>query len=262
MLGDQNTYGLGAVAGDYGSVGTVGTGKGSYEGFNINGQWVFMSNGAGSCGIYNDTNNEWATKWNQNASTDLYYNSSNKFQTTNDGAHCSGALYADHYYVDDYIYHNGDTNSKFGFNATGQIRFETGANERLQIVNNDVRFNYYGRIEVHSGTVAETTLDNGYFVRDIQNGSGIITVWLGYGGTDRTATHIYNYGIGKNVTGGNAVLSVQTMRSVTTNTSDFTGGLEAYAIGGDSVRCTIKSYGTRSGGNVNWRVGFMRLSYN
>jgi hypothetical protein len=132
MLGDQNVYGLGAVAGDYGSVGTVGTGKGSYEGFNINGQWVFMSNGAGSCGIYNDTNNHWATKWNQSGSTDLYYNNSNKFQTTNDGAHCTGALYADHYYLDDYIYHNGNTTTRMGF-GSNTIYLRTNGTDRVTI---------------------------------------------------------------------------------------------------------------------------------
>jgi hypothetical protein len=133
MFGDQNVYGLGAVAGQYGSVGTVGTGKGSHEGYSINGQWVFMSNGAGSCGIYNDTNNEWATKWNQNGSTDLYYNASNKLQTTNDGAHVSGCLYADHYYLDDYIYHNGDTNTFFGFSANDTFKIRTNNTDRLTI---------------------------------------------------------------------------------------------------------------------------------
>ena len=117
MFGDQNVYGLGAVAGTYGSVGTVGTGKGSYEGFNINGQWVFMSNGAGSCGIYNDTNNEWQLQCHQNAATKLFYNGGDKFQTTNDGAHVSGNLYANNIYVDTYIYHTGDNNTYINFNA-------------------------------------------------------------------------------------------------------------------------------------------------
>jgi hypothetical protein len=95
MFGDQNVYGLGAVTGDYGTVQTIGTGKNSWEGYSINGQWVFMSDGAADSGIYNDTNNAWMTKWNQNGSTDLYYNGGNKFQTTNDGAHTTGIMYAD-----------------------------------------------------------------------------------------------------------------------------------------------------------------------
>jgi hypothetical protein len=137
MFGDQNVYGLGAVAGNYGSVGTVGTGKGSYEGYSINGNWVFMSNGAGSSGIYNDTNNEWATTWIQNGATNLYYNNSNRFQTTNDGAHCSGGLYADHMYIDDYLYHNGDTDTRIGF-GTNTMYMRTGGADRLTIASSGI----------------------------------------------------------------------------------------------------------------------------
>ena len=158
---NQN-FGLGAVSGSYGSVETKGTGAGSYEGYNINGQWVFMSNGAGSCGIYNDTNNEWMTQWIQNSSTDLYYNGSNKFQTTNDGAHVSGALYADHMYIDDYIYHNGDTNCYLGFSANDTFKIRTGGTDRVTVSNtgrvtlpNDLlvaynvnRTSYFGRAAV------------------------------------------------------------------------------------------------------------------
>ena len=126
---NQN-FGLGAVSGSYGSVETKGTGAGSYEGYNINGQWVFMSNGAGSCGIYNDTNNEWMTQWIQNSSTDLYYNGSNKFQTTNDGAHVSGNLYMNNIYVDQYIYHTGDNNTYQMFNSDN-IRMYVGGTHTL-----------------------------------------------------------------------------------------------------------------------------------
>ena len=132
MFGDQNVYGLGAVAGDYGSVGTVGTGKGSFEGYNINGHWGFISNAAGSCGIHNDSNNEWAAKFNQNGSTDLYYNGANKFQTTNTGAHVTGDLYADHMYIDDYLYHNGDTDTRIGF-GTNTIYMRTAGTDRLTV---------------------------------------------------------------------------------------------------------------------------------
>ena len=129
----NQAFGLGAVSGSYGSVQTKGTGAGSYEGYNINAQWVFMSNGAASCGIYNDTDTEWATKWNQNGSTDLYYNGVNKFQTTNDGAHVSGALYADHMYIDDYLYHTGDTNTRIGFGSNDTIYMRTNGSDRLII---------------------------------------------------------------------------------------------------------------------------------
>ena len=130
MFGDQNVYGLGAVAGQYGSVGTVGTGKGSHEGYSINGQWVFMSNGAGSCGIYNDTDNEWSAIFRQNAAVELNYNGSSKFQTVNDGAHCTGNLYMNNIYVDEYIYHNGDTNTYQQF-LSDNIRLYVGGTHTL-----------------------------------------------------------------------------------------------------------------------------------
>ena len=130
MFGDQNVYGLGSVQGTYGSVGTVGTGKGSHEGYSINGQWVFMSNGAGSCGIYNDTDNEWSAIFRQNAAVELNYNGSSKFQTVNDGAHCTGNLYMNNIYVDEYIYHNGDTNTYQQF-LSDNIRLYVGGTHTL-----------------------------------------------------------------------------------------------------------------------------------
>lgn len=173
----------------------------------------------------------------------------------------AGRIRGDSMELDDYIYHVGDTNTRFGFNSTDQIRFETSGLERLQIVGDDIRFNYYGRIEVYAGVTAETTFDNGIFIRDINNGSGIIMAYAGYEGTDRTSVLIYDYCIGKNVSGGNAILSIQLENSTTSNTNDFVAGIEAYATSGATVRVTFKSYGTRSGGNVTWRVAFMRLNY-
>ena len=132
MFGDQNVYGLGGVTGDYGTVQTIGTGEGSNEGYSINGHWVFMSSTAASCGIYNDSNNEWMTKWNQNGSTDLYYNGANRIQTTNTGVHVTGDVYADHMYIDDYLYHNGDDNTRIGF-GTDTIYMRTAGTDRLTI---------------------------------------------------------------------------------------------------------------------------------
>ena len=51
--------GLKAVTGTYGSVQTTGTGAGNYEGYSINGHFVFMSNSTEACGIYNDVDNRW-----------------------------------------------------------------------------------------------------------------------------------------------------------------------------------------------------------
>ena len=162
MLGNQNVYGLGAVTNNFGTVQTIGTGKGSYEGYSIDGQWVFMSNGAGSSGIYNDTDNEWATKWNQNGSTDLYHNGVNKVQTTSDGAHVSGKLYADTAQIDSYVYHNGNTTTYFGFSANNQIVMRTNGADRITVKSDgDVGIGTgipQGNLHISSGTSGDCVL--------------------------------------------------------------------------------------------------------
>ena len=66
----------------------------SWAGYAIRDDWVFMSNGPGAAGIYNDTDNEWAIYFAQNAATYLYHNGSNKFETTSGGVAVQGALTA------------------------------------------------------------------------------------------------------------------------------------------------------------------------
>ena len=51
--------GQGGVDGNYGTVQTHGNGKGGWEGYSINGRYVFMSADNNSCGWYNDVNNRW-----------------------------------------------------------------------------------------------------------------------------------------------------------------------------------------------------------
>jgi len=54
-------WGLYSAQGDYGNVGTFGTGRNGWSGFSINGGPVFMHNNSssGSWGIYNDYSNVW-----------------------------------------------------------------------------------------------------------------------------------------------------------------------------------------------------------
>lgn len=79
------SHGLTTVTGSYGSVQTTSSGVNAYAGFSINAEWVFMSPSAGYSGIYNDTDNEWCILFNQNGSTDLYYNGVNKAETSSQG---------------------------------------------------------------------------------------------------------------------------------------------------------------------------------
>jgi len=60
--------------GNYGSIQVNGGGKGGWEGYSINGRYVFMSANNDECGIYNDIDNEWMTIWRRNGRTELFYN--------------------------------------------------------------------------------------------------------------------------------------------------------------------------------------------
>jgi hypothetical protein len=61
-------------SGNYGSIQTNGGGKGGWEGYSINGRYVFMSADNNECGIYNDIDNEWMTIWRRNGRTEIYHN--------------------------------------------------------------------------------------------------------------------------------------------------------------------------------------------
>ena len=102
-INDQGTYfytdnqteefkvGRDIVSGGYGTVETRTT-RNSYGGYSINGQWVFMSSGAGLSGIYNDTNDEWAALFRQNAEVELFYNGTVQFETGSAGVSTGGGM--------------------------------------------------------------------------------------------------------------------------------------------------------------------------
>jgi hypothetical protein len=132
-VGGSTSRGITQITGQYGSVSTLGSGTGSYAGYAIRDDWVFMSDGPALCGIFNDTDNGWGIICRQNASTEVYYNGSSKMQTTNDGIHVSGRMEANYMYVDDYIYHNGDTNTFLGFDANDNFIVYTNNSRRINI---------------------------------------------------------------------------------------------------------------------------------
>jgi hypothetical protein len=63
---------VGLPVGQYGTVDTSGSGKGGWEGYAINGNQVFMSNGTEICGIYNDVDNQWLLYFDADTYTRLY----------------------------------------------------------------------------------------------------------------------------------------------------------------------------------------------
>ena len=81
------------ASGSYGSVKVTAT-KGTHAGYAIQDDWVFMSSSAAICGIYNDTNNEWATIWRQNGATELFHDGNKRLETTSGGVSITGSISA------------------------------------------------------------------------------------------------------------------------------------------------------------------------
>jgi hypothetical protein len=91
-IGNSTTRGLRAVSGNYGTVQTTGGGAGNWEGYSINGRYVFMSADNNQCGIFNDLDNEWMAHFNRNGDAQIYYNGASKLQTRSDGVNVTGDL--------------------------------------------------------------------------------------------------------------------------------------------------------------------------
>ena len=89
---DNTTNYLAHPTGDYGSVQINGSGKGSYEGFSIDGRMVFMHDGGNNTGIYNDVDNEWHIYLERNGMCRLYHNGSGKLDTTSTGIDVTGRI--------------------------------------------------------------------------------------------------------------------------------------------------------------------------
>ena len=80
-----------SASGSYGTV-RVNDNRGvGWAGYAIRDDWVFMSSSAETCGIYNDTDNEWGIICRQNAEVELFHNGVMKLETTSAGATVSGS---------------------------------------------------------------------------------------------------------------------------------------------------------------------------
>ena len=93
-VGGSTSRGLRSVSGQYGTVQTTGGGAGNWEGYSIDGRYVFMSADNNNVGLYNDLDNEWMIYCARNAWTKLYYNGGEKLATTNTGVSVTGELTA------------------------------------------------------------------------------------------------------------------------------------------------------------------------
>ena len=90
----DSSRGIRAVSGQYGTIQTTGTGvTDGWEGYSIDGRYVFMSKDNGGCGIYNDVNNEWMIYCRQNAEVELYHDNTVRLETSSSGVTVNNHLY-------------------------------------------------------------------------------------------------------------------------------------------------------------------------
>lgn len=135
--GPTGASGTTTATGNYGTIKVADDRGVTWAGYAINDDWVFMSNGAEDAGIYNDTDNEWMTRWHRNAQTELHYNGAVKFATTSSGVSLSGQIDMNNNDIVgvDQIVHEGDTNTYIQFHASDQFRVVTGGSERFEVNN-------------------------------------------------------------------------------------------------------------------------------
>jgi hypothetical protein len=172
-IGGSTTRGLRAVSGTYGTVQTTGGGAGYWEGYSIDGRYVFMSKDNNNVGIYNDLDNEWMIYCARNAWTKLYYNGAEKLATTNTGVSVTGGIVMD-----------GKT-----LNAVSGLNWNSGTSTLS--VNGGITKTQYNRGEVieelHS--VCNSTSLHGRAT--IQNVTGYYAIPESYG--DATGSVVTNY---------------------------------------------------------------------
>jgi hypothetical protein len=132
--------GLRTVTGDYGTVQTTGGGVNGWEGYSIDGRYVFMSADDNNVGIYNDVDNEWMIYCARNAWTKLYYDGAEKLSTTSTGVTVTGTGSGP--IIDFYLTGSWSAGVYYrimGYNTGKQIQFSY--NDGMWISdNNSIRF--------------------------------------------------------------------------------------------------------------------------
>jgi hypothetical protein len=88
------------------------------------GRFSFMTDGS-QAGIYDDANNDWLIKFNENSSVELYHNGNEKLQTTSSGVDVVGNLSADTLSGNGSSLTNVDAETLDGINSSGFLRSNT-----------------------------------------------------------------------------------------------------------------------------------------
>lgn len=111
-----------------------------------------------------------------------------------------------------------------------------------------------------SGSDTKGSLGSKY-ITALGPGAGVIFMYANYNGYDRTGTQLITYVIGKNVSGGNAIVSRTTQNQHNSSTANFNPYIHMYSASGNTVSLYLyASSGDRSNdGIVDWRVSVFRM---
>ena len=108
-IGGSTSRGLRGITGTYGTVQTTGGGGDGWEGYSIDGRYVFMSANNNSCGIYNDIDNDWMIECFRNSSVRLYNDGHARFTAGNPNQiEDKGLRIYGHEHAQDYADHEHD----------------------------------------------------------------------------------------------------------------------------------------------------------
>ena len=81
------------------------------------------------------------------AQVELYYGGAKKLETTSGGIVISGAAY-----VNDYLIHSGDTDTKIGFNTNNNIELVAGGNVQISADASRSYLRYQGSAKLYTDT--------------------------------------------------------------------------------------------------------------
>jgi hypothetical protein len=161
--------------GNYGSIQVNGGGKGGWEGYSINGRYVFMSADSSQVGIYNDVDNEWMLYGERNSHLYLYHNGQWEARTD------AGYFRMERSGRAPIFYDLNDTGYYIDPNSTGAtaLRMRGGA---LFGPNNSGRYLSIGKYDGRYNNEASVFTTNGNLHLDSRSGNNLYLQWY-VGGT-------------------------------------------------------------------------------
>jgi hypothetical protein len=171
------------ATGNYGTIRVEGVSgsSGTYAGYAIRDDWVFMSDGPATAGIYNDTNNEWAVLARQNSRVELYFNGTLQAQTQSNHFDMITQARAP-------IYYDRNNTGYYGDFASHSRMSSISVGNQGAIANNTYAMSLYH--------------NNRYLLALRYSGSGTAYPWLvhdtwsGYDGNARNALIMHYNGVG------------------------------------------------------------------